>query len=83
MPLAPNVQEDFKDVVSEHAGDFSYKPEKKDGRNFVEQKWGWSASKPGGWNACACLQMKFAEHYNMLGGRASGAVKTDLLLLIG
>jgi hypothetical protein len=46
--LAPNVQEDFKDVVSEHSGDFSYKPEKKDGRNFVEQKWGWSASKPGG-----------------------------------
>lgn len=43
------IEEDFKDVVSGHSGDFSYKPEKKDGRNFVEQKWGWSASKPGSW----------------------------------
>jgi hypothetical protein len=34
-------------VVAAKGGDFSYKPEKKDGKNFVEQKWGWSASKPG------------------------------------
>ena len=41
-------------MVSAHAGDFSYKPEKRKGKNFVEQKWGWSASQPGG--LCGCGQ---------------------------
>ncbi|PSC68178.1 Acyl-coenzyme A thioesterase THEM4 isoform A [Micractinium conductrix] len=42
------IEEDFQDVVDASKG-FAYKPERPDGRNFVEQKWGWSAAKPGAW----------------------------------
>jgi len=42
------LQEDFEEVVAAAQG-FAYQPERPEGRNFVEQKWGWSAKEPGGW----------------------------------
>lgn len=42
------IEEDFKQVVVATSG-FQYKPERPTARNFVEQKWGWSAKTPGAW----------------------------------
>ena len=42
------LQEAFKRVVAAHSSGFAYRPERPDGSSFVDQKWGWSATKPGG-----------------------------------
>lgn len=39
-------QEEFKPVVKKHSG-FEYAPERPDAENFMKQKWGWRAAKPG------------------------------------
>jgi hypothetical protein len=48
LPALPGLQEDFKGVVVDSEG-FKYKPERKNAKNFVEQKWGWTATEPGEW----------------------------------
>ena len=40
------LQRDFKGVVEASEG-FEYKPERKNATSFVEQKWGWTADRPG------------------------------------
>lgn len=42
------IQEAFKPIVVASHG-FTYKPERPDAPNFITQKWGWTAEKPGAW----------------------------------
>lgn len=67
----PVLQEAFEDVVVAADG-FQYRAEKPDAPSFVEQKWAWTGTKPGG---------------RMLGGPAGGTGKatcrTQALALLG
>ncbi|PSC68705.1 hypothetical protein C2E20_7769 [Micractinium conductrix] len=43
------MQEEFKHVAVRHSPGFRYLPERPKKRTFIEQKWGWTAQRPGDW----------------------------------